>query len=154
MKLHPILGKLAFQNRPCRAAIGGSAAPHPLAVHLHGHTLLPRGLLPPPNPVVGIRGVVPGDWGLVVRQDFHNKIRWSNDPNVILVAPRQMAASWMPELLEQARFPPISNDSNPLLTQEVWTPSGHVETRHYQPSNLHAWLLWRVCLSSSATAGT
>ena len=58
-----------------------------------------------------------------------------------------MSASWMPELLEQSHCPPIPLDGHPLLTQEVQLPKGHVETRHYRPSNLHAWLLWRVCLS-------
>ena len=82
-----------------------------------------------------------------------NKIRWSHNLSVILIAPRLMSASWMPELLEQSRCPPIPLDGHPLLTQEVRLPRGHVETRHYRPSNLHAWLLWKVCLSSSVTAG-
>ena len=83
-----------------------------------------------------------------------NKIRRSRNLSVILIAPRLMSASWMPELLEQSRCPPIPLDRHPLLTQEVWLPRGHVETRHYRPSNLHAWLLWRLCLSSLVTAGT
>ena len=82
-----------------------------------------------------------------------NKIRRSHNLSVILIAPRLMSASWMPELLEQSRCPPIPLDGHPLLTQEVRLPRGHVETRHYRPSNLHAWLLWKVCLSSSVTAG-
>ena len=82
-----------------------------------------------------------------------NKIRRSHNLSVILIAPRLMSASWMPELLEQSRCPPIPLEGHPLLTQEVWLPWGHVETRHYRPSNLHAWLLWRVCLSSWVTAG-
>ena len=82
-----------------------------------------------------------------------NKIRRSHNLSVILIAPRLMSASWMPELLEQSRCPPIPLDGHPLLTQEVRLPRGHVKTRHYRPSNLHAWLLWRVCLSSSVTAG-
>ena len=82
-----------------------------------------------------------------------NKIRMSNDLRVILVAPRIMSASWMPELLELSLCPPIPLDGDPLLTQEVRLPRGHVKTRYYRPSYLHAWLLWRVCLSSSATAG-
>ena len=83
-----------------------------------------------------------------------NKIRRSHNLSVILIATRLMSVSWMPELLEQSRCPPIPLDGHPLLTQEVRLPRGHVETRHYQPSNLHAWLLWRVCLSSSVTAST
>ena len=82
-----------------------------------------------------------------------NKIRRSHNLSVILIAPRLMSASWMPELLEQSCCPPIPLDGHPLLTQEVRLPRGHVETRHYRPSNLHAWLLWKVCLSSSVTAG-
>ena len=82
-----------------------------------------------------------------------NKIRRSHNLSVILIAPRLISASWMPELLEQSRCPPIPLDGHPLLTQEVRLPRGHVETRHYRPSNLHAWLLWKVCLSSSVTAG-
>ena len=58
---------------------------------------------------------------------------------VIIVAPRIMSASWMPELLELSLCPPIPLDGDPLLTQEVWLPRGHVETRHYRPSNLHSW---------------
>ena len=81
------------------------------------------------------------------------KICRSHNLSVILIAPRLMSASWMPELLEQSRCPPIPLDGHPLLTQEVRLPRGHVETRHYRPSKLHAWLLWRVCLSSSVTAG-
>ena len=70
-----------------------------------------------------------------------NKIRQTYDLSVILVAPRQMAASWMLELLELSLCPPIPLDGDPFLMQQVRTPVGHVETRHYQPSNLHAWLL-------------
>ena len=63
-----------------------------------------------------------------------NKIRRSHNLSVILIAPRLMSASWMPELLEQSRCPPIPLDGHPLLTQEVRLPRGHVETRHYRPS--------------------
>ena len=48
-----------------------------------------------------------------------NKIRRSHNLSVILIAPRLMSASWMPELLEQSRCPPIPLDGHPLLTQEV-----------------------------------
>ena len=70
-----------------------------------------------------------------------NKIRRSHNLSVILIPPRLMSASWMPELLEQSCCPPIPLDGHPLLTQEVRLPRGHVETRYYRPSNLHAWLL-------------
>ena len=80
-----------------------------------------------------------------------NKIHSSHDLSVILAALRLMAASWMPELLKQAGCLPIPLEGHPLLKQEVWTPGGHVERRHYQPSNLHAWLLSGICLSSSFT---
>ena len=53
-----------------------------------------------------------------------NKIRWSHNLSVILIAPDLMSASWMPELLEQSRCPPIPLDGHPLLTQEVWLPRG------------------------------
>ena len=62
-----------------------------------------------------------------------NKIHRSHNLSVILIAPRLMSASWMPELLEQSRCPPIPLDGHPLLTQEVRLPRGHVETRHYRP---------------------
>ena len=70
-----------------------------------------------------------------------NTIYSSHDLSVILVALPLMAASWMPELLKQSWCLPIPMEGHPLLKQEVWMPRGHVERRHYQPSNLHAWLL-------------
>ena len=82
-----------------------------------------------------------------------NKLCRSHNLLVILISPHLMSASWMLELSEQPRCPPIPLDGHPLLTQEVRLPRGHVETRHYRPSNLHAWLLWRVFLPSSVTAG-
>ena len=74
-----------------------------------------------------------------------NKICRSHNLSVILIAPRLMSASWKPELLEQSRCSPIPLDGHPLLTQEVWLPRGHVETRHYRPSNLHAYFEGSVC---------
>ena len=53
-----------------------------------------------------------------------NKIRRSHNLSVILIAPRLMSASWMPELSEQSRCPPIPLDGHPLLTQEVRLPRG------------------------------
>ena len=38
-------------------------------VDIHGHSCAKRSTMPPPNPVVGVRGMVPGDW-VLVRQDF------------------------------------------------------------------------------------
>ena len=38
-------------------------------VDIHGHSGAKRSTTPPPNPVVGVRGMVPGD-GVLVRQDF------------------------------------------------------------------------------------
>ena len=42
-------------------------------VDIHGHSCAKRLTTPPPNSVVGVRGMVPGD-GVLVRQDF-------SDPN-------------------------------------------------------------------------
>ena len=81
-----------------------------------------------------------------------NKIRSSRDLSVILVALHLMAASWIPEPLKQPRCLHIPLEGHPPLTQELWMPGGHVETRHYWPSNLHVWLLWGICLSGLVTA--
>ena len=72
-----------------------------------------------------------------------SKFRQSSGCQMILVAPRLMSASWMPELLElsQGRALPLEVLDEPLLTQEVRLEDGSVETRHYRPSDLHAWLL-------------
>ena len=55
-----------------------------------------------------------------------NKIRRSHNLSVILIAPRLMSASWMPELSEQSRCPPIPLDGHPLLTQGVRLPRGRI----------------------------
>ena len=81
-----------------------------------------------------------------------NKIHSSHDLSVILVALHLMAASWIPEPLKQPRCLHIPLEGHPPLTQELWMPGGHVETRHYWPSNLHVWLLWGICLSGLVTA--
>ena len=71
------------------------------------------------------------------------KIRGSRNLQVILVAPRTLSASWMPDLLELSLFPPIplEQSGHPLLTQDVVLSEGGVETRHFRPLNLHAWRL-------------
>ena len=58
------------------------------------------------------------------------KIRGPDDLSVFLVALHLMAASWMPELLNQSRCLPLPMEGHPLLKQEVWMPRGHVKTRH------------------------
>ena len=72
-----------------------------------------------------------------------SKFRQSSNCQLILIAPRQMSASWMPDLLELSRDRPfhLGIDEEPLLYQEVLLEDGTVEVRHYRPYDLHAWLL-------------
>ena len=72
-----------------------------------------------------------------------SKFRQSPDCQMILIAPRQLSASWIPELLQLSRVEPLplEVDGVPFLTQEVRQADGTVEVRHYRPSDLHAWLL-------------
>ena len=72
-----------------------------------------------------------------------SKFRQSSGCKMILVAPRLMSASWMPELLElsQGQALPLEVPGEPLLTQEVRQADGSVEVHHYRPLDLHAWRL-------------
>ena len=71
------------------------------------------------------------------------KISQSPRVEVILIAQLQPAASWFPELMDLSREDPIPLfvEGQDLLTQDVWTGDGVTETRHFRPSNLHAWKL-------------
>ena len=62
---------------------------------------------------------------------------------VILIAQLQPAASWFPELMDLSQEDPIPLfvEGQDLLTQDVWMGDGVTETRHFRPSNLHAWKL-------------
>ena len=71
------------------------------------------------------------------------KIAQSPGVEVILIAQLQPAASWFPELMDLSQEDPIPLfvEGQDLLTQDVWTGDGVTETRHFRPSNLHAWKL-------------
>ena len=71
------------------------------------------------------------------------KIAQSPGVKVILIAQLQPAASWFPELMNLHQEDPILLyvEGQDLLTQDVWTGDGVTETRHFRPSNLHAWKL-------------
>ena len=71
------------------------------------------------------------------------KIAQSPGVKVILIAQLQPAASWFPELMNLSQEDPIPLfvEGQDLLTQDVWTGDGVTETRHFRPSNLHAWKL-------------
>ena len=71
------------------------------------------------------------------------KIAQSPGVKVILIAQLQPATSWFPELrnLSQENRIPLFVEGQDLLTQDVWTGDGVTETRHFRPSNLHAWKL-------------
>ena len=71
------------------------------------------------------------------------KIAQSPGVKVILIAQLQPAASWFPELrnLSQEDPIPLFIEGQDLLTQDVWRGDGVTETRHFRPSNLHAWKL-------------
>ena len=72
------------------------------------------------------------------------KIYQSQGVQMILVAPMQETASWYLELLElsQEDSIPLYVQGQPLLTQDVILSDRGTATRHYRPSNLHA---WRLC---------
>ena len=71
------------------------------------------------------------------------KIARSPGVQVILIAQLQPAASWFPELMDLSQEDPIPMvvEGQDLLTQEVCMGGGVTETRHFRPSNLHAWKL-------------
>ena len=71
------------------------------------------------------------------------KIAQSPGVKVILIAQLQPAASWFPELMDLSQEDPILLyvEGQDMLTQDVWTGDGVTETRHFRPSNLHAWKL-------------
>ena len=73
------------------------------------------------------------------------KIAESPGVKVILIAPLQQAASWFPELMDLSQEDPIPLfvEGQTLLSQDVVMGDGVTETRHYRPSNLHAWKLYR-----------
>ena len=75
------------------------------------------------------------------------KVNQSLGVQMILIAPLQESASWYPEILAltQEVPRPLYVEGQPLLTQDVHLSSGVTETRHYRPSNLHA---WRLCSPS------
>ena len=72
------------------------------------------------------------------------KVTQSQGVQMILIAPLQETASWFPELLDLSQEDPIllHVEGQPLLTQDVTLSDGGIETRHYRPSNCHA---WRLC---------
>ena len=72
------------------------------------------------------------------------KITQSPGVTVILIAQLQPAASWFPEFMDLSQEDPtkLYVKSQDLLTQDVWTGDGVTETRHFRPSNLHAWKLY------------
>ena len=76
------------------------------------------------------------------------KIAQSPGVEVILIAQLQPAASWFPELMELSQEDPIPLfvEGQDLLRQDVWTGDVVTETRHFRPSNLHAWKLLRAIL--------
>ena len=63
---------------------------------------------------------------------------------VILIAQLQPAVSWFPELMDlsQEDLIPLFVEGQDLLTQDVLTGDGVTKTRHFRPSNLHAWKLY------------
>ena len=71
------------------------------------------------------------------------KIAQSPELQVILIALLQPAASWFPELMDLTQEDPVPLfvEGQDPLTQEVCMGGGVTETRHFQPSNLHAWKL-------------
>ena len=71
------------------------------------------------------------------------KIAQSKGVQVILIAQLLPAASWFPELMDLAQEDPILLfvEGQDLLTQDVCMGGGVTETRHFRPSNLHAWKL-------------
>ena len=71
------------------------------------------------------------------------KIAQSPGVQVILIARLQPAASWFPELMDLSQEDPIPLfvEGQDLLTQEVCMGGSVTETRHFWPSNLHAWKL-------------
>ena len=74
------------------------------------------------------------------------KIAQSPGVKVSLIAPLQQAASWFPELMDLSQEDPIPLfvEGQDLLTQDVVIGDRVTETRHYRPSNLHAWKLYRM----------
>ena len=71
------------------------------------------------------------------------KIAQSPELQVILIALLQPAASWFPELMDLTQEDPVPLfvEGQDLLTQDVCMGGGVTETRHFRPSNLHAWKL-------------
>ena len=71
------------------------------------------------------------------------KIAQSPELQVILIALLQPAASWFPELMDLTKEDPVPLfvEGQDLLTQDVCMGGGVTETRHFRPSNLHAWKL-------------
>ena len=71
------------------------------------------------------------------------KIAQSPELQVILIALLQPAASWFPELMDLTQEDPVPLfvEGQDLLTQDVCLGGGVTETRHFRPSNLHAWKL-------------
>ena len=71
------------------------------------------------------------------------KIAQSPGLQVILIALLQPAASWFPELMDLTQEDPVPLfvEGQDLLTQDVCMGGGVTETRHFRPSNLHAWKL-------------
>ena len=71
------------------------------------------------------------------------KIAQSPELQVILIALLQPAASWFPELMNLTQEDPVPLfvEGQDLLTQDVCMGGGVTETRHFRPSNLHAWKL-------------
>ena len=71
------------------------------------------------------------------------KIAQSPELQVILIALLQLAASWFPELMDLTQEDPVPLfvEGQDLLTQDVCMGGGVTETRHFRPSNLHAWKL-------------
>ena len=60
---------------------------------------------------------------------------------MILIALLQQAAPWFPEFIDLSQDPiPLFVQGQDLLTQDVMD-DGVMETRHFRPSNLHAWKL-------------
>ena len=98
----------------------------------------------PANWKIGSPFVPPGE------TEFHSgprtilqKIAQSPGVRVILIAPLQQAALWFPELMDLTQEDPIPLfvEGQDLLTQDVLIGDRVMETRHYRPSNLHAWKL-------------
>ena len=72
------------------------------------------------------------------------KIPQSPGVQVILIAPLQETVSWFPELMDLSQEDPIPLyvEGQPLLTEDVVLTDRVTKTRHYRPSNLHAWKLY------------